>query len=134
MRRRQRTGEATPRPPELDDVTVEAWVGPYELPPDPDTLPAHIYGRPLPGEPPEALPYRLLAQARLDQARRLWGASQPRAPYVPVRHDPSKVWHGARDQMPPRQGPPARPRPGAWSAYGTCRFRDRDAFLRAAQR
>jgi hypothetical protein len=131
VRRRARHAVASVRPPEFDDDTVETWVSPYELPPDVGTLPAHIASQGLPGEPPEALPYRLLAQTRLWEARQQWAASQPRPPYVPVRNDPRKVWRGPRDEMPPASRTPSPRRSGAGGDYFTCRWRDRDAFLRA---
>ncbi len=131
MRRRRPLAEASPQP--SDSPWVEDWIEATEPVP---VLTGHVprwRSDPLPGEPPEAVPWRLLAEDRAEAAWRAWSRSQP--PTVigaPEDVDVVATW----DELPPEARQP-QPEPVTperlvvelFQGGVRCRWRDPHAFL-----
>jgi hypothetical protein len=122
--------QATAGPPVPDPQFVEDWVDPNEPAP---VLPATVPGwraTPLPGEPVEAVPWRVLAEERVDAARGAWEAGQPR-PLLPLEvalvEDADYV--RTRDELPPEALQPATEEGPSWAFGARCLWRDVEAFL-----
>ena len=130
MRRRRPRTEASPRP--SDSPYVEDWVEATEPVP---VLTGHVprwRADPLPGEPPEAVPWRLTAEDRAEAAWSAWSRSQPPT----VIGDPRDVDLVATwDELPPEARQPREPEPvdrldvNLFQGGVRCRWRNVHAFL-----
>lgn len=121
MRRRRPPAEATAPVP--DPQYVEDWVDPTEPLPVVDEFVPSWRADALPGEPAEAVPWRVLAEERVDTARR--AGTQPE---VTTAVDPSAVV-ATRGELPPEalQPPASDALSGPFGAR--CLWRDVEAFL-----
>ncbi len=134
MRRRRQPPEALARP--SDSPFVEDWVDPTEPVPSIPENTAHERRQPQPGEPLEAVPWRLLAEERAEAVWRAWGRSQP-----PASESPELVegvdFVRTRDELPPEARQPREPEPvdperlvvHPFQGGARLRWRDVHAFL-----
>ncbi|NYJ06590.1 hypothetical protein [Petropleomorpha daqingensis] len=135
MRLRRPPASAVPRP--TAPAYVEDWVASDEpVPAMPEDGPRQ-HREPVPDEPAEAVPWRVLAEERVEAALREWEAAQP--PIEPV--DGPRVVR-TRDELPASaaQGP-EQPSPAdvgcvslAFQGATQCVWRDVRAFLAEVRR
>jgi hypothetical protein len=128
MRRRRPPVETSPRP--SDSPYVEDWVEPTEPVP---VMPATVTREQrelLPGEPPEALRWRLLAQERAESAWKAWGRSQPRVPLGDPRDVEVVATRAGLARKPqPQPVVPERLVVPLFQGGVRCRWREVHAFL-----
>ena len=101
MRRRRPPAEASPQP--SDSPWVEDWIEATEpVPVIPEGM-SRDRRELQPGEPPEALSWRLAAEDRAAAAWKAWSAAQPRVPLGdPQDVDVVATW----DELPPEARQP----------------------------